>query len=148
MADYEKNSDFASGLNEIILERGKNVSEIAKATGVSTEAVRLWKTGSGSIRLSQLIKLADYFGCSIEYLIGRTLSSSVFPLSSCPPFYERLRFVMKEKGVTRYMLVKNTPIFDGYFTNWKRGADLNLHTLIILSDYLECTIDYLVGREG
>ena len=54
---------------------------------------------------------------------------------------------MKEKGVTRYRLVKDLPIYDGYFTNWKKGKSPNILTLILLADYLDVTIDYLVGRE-
>ena len=34
-----------------------------------------------------------------------------------PPFYDRLRAVMAEKDVTRYRLVKELPVYDGYFTN-------------------------------
>jgi transcriptional regulator with XRE-family HTH domain len=53
---------------------------------------------------------------------------------------------MKEKQITRYNLVKNTNIYDSYFSNWKNGSDVNILTLIRLADYLDCSIDYLVGR--
>lgn len=35
-----------------------------------------------------------------------------------------------------------------YFTNWKEGKSPNLLTLIVLADYFDVTIDYLVGRDS
>ncbi len=64
-----------------------------------------------------------------------------------PNFYGRLREIMGEKGVSRYKLVKDNKIYDSYFSNWKNGANPHILTLIMLADYLDCTIDYLVGRD-
>ncbi len=64
-----------------------------------------------------------------------------------PPFFDQLRAVMAEKGATRYALVKALPIYDSYFTNWKHGKSPNLLTLILLADYLDVTVDHLVGRD-
>ena len=93
------------------------------------------------------VKLADYFQCSLDFLAGRSETVLDYQVREMPPFYDSLRAVMKEKGVTRYRLVKDLPIYDGYFTNWKRGKSPNILTLILLADYLDVTIDYLVGRE-
>ena len=97
--------------------------------------------------LSQLVKLADYFQCSLDFLAGRSETVLDYLVREMPPFYDSLRAVMKEKGVTRYRLVKDLPIYDGYFTNWKKGKSPNILTLILLADYLDVTIDYMVGRE-
>ena len=97
--------------------------------------------------LSQLAKVADYFHCSLDFLAGRSDVVLDYQVREMPPFYDSLRAVMAEKGVTRYKLVKDLPIYDGYFTNWKKGKSPNILTLIMLADYLDVTIDYLVGRE-
>lgn len=54
---------------------------------------------------------------------------------------------MKEKGVTRYRMAKESKIKDSYFTAWSRGADPNVDSVMEAADYLNVSIDYLVGRD-
>ena len=46
--------------------------QFAKATGFSNGIISRWKTGEVVPSFDNLIKLADYFGVSIDYLVGRT----------------------------------------------------------------------------
>ncbi len=143
----EKSNAFHERLCELMIEKGVNTVSLAAAIGVSDETVRRWKNGQRDILLSQLVKLADYFQCSLDFLAGRSDAVLDYQVRDMPPFYDRLRAVMAEKGVTRYRLVKELPVYDGYFTNWKKGRSPNILTLILLADYLDVTIDYLVGRD-
>ena len=143
----ENKNVFHERLTELMIEKGVNTVSLAAAIGVSDETVRRWKNGERDILLSQLVKLADYFQCSLDLLTGRADTVLDYQVRGMPPFYDSLRAVMAEKGVTRYKLVKDLPIYDGYFTNWKKGKSPNILTLIMLADYLDVTIDYLVGRE-
>ncbi|NCA92960.1 helix-turn-helix domain-containing protein [bacterium] len=141
-------STFSERLKELCVDQGITSNEVlSKKLGISAETVRLWKNGQRYISLSQLVNLAECLNCSIDYLAGRNEKVLDFTPQSCPPFYNRLRTVMTEKHVTRYKLVKNTKIYDSYFSNWKNGADVHILTLVLLADYLDCSIDYLIGRE-
>lgn len=143
----ENENAFHERLSELMIEKGVNTVSLASALGVSDETVRRWKNGQRDILLSQLIKLADYFQCSLDFLAGRSDIVLDYQVRKMPPFYDSLRLVMAEKGITRYRLVKDLPVYDGYFTNWKKGKSPNILTLILLADYLDVTIDYLVGRD-
>ena len=143
----ENKNVFHERLTELMIEKGVNTVSLASAVGVSDETVRRWKNGERDILLSQLVKLADYFQCSLDFLAGRSDTALDYQVMEMPLFYDSLRAVMKEKGVTRYRLVKDLPIYDGYFTNWKKGKSPNILTLILLANYLDVSIDYLVGRE-
>lgn len=139
---------FSERLKELMYEQGITTDQsLSQHLGISDETVRLWKNGRRYISLSQLIKLADYLNCSIDYLTGRSETILDFTPNKCHSFYDRLRFVMSEKKVSRYELVKNTRIYDSYFSNWKKGADIHILTLVLLADYLDCSIDYLIGRD-
>ena len=144
----ENKNIFHERLTELMIEKGVNTVSLALALGVSDETVRRWKNGQRYILLSQLVKLADYFQCSLDFLAGRSDEILDYPVKEMPAFYERLRGIMREKGVSRYKLVKDLPIYDSYFTNWKEGKSPNLLTLIVLADYFDVTIDYLVGRDS
>ena len=128
----ENKNIFHERLTELMIEKGVNTVSLAAAIGVSDETVRRWKNGERDILLSQLVKLADYFQCSLDFLAGRSDTVLDYLVREMPPFYDSLRAVMKEKGVTRYRLVKDLPIYDGYFTNWKKGKSPNIF------DYFFC----------
>ena len=46
-------------------------SDIAKLIGVSERALRFYENGDREPNIDQLIKLADYFSVSVDYLVGR-----------------------------------------------------------------------------
>lgn len=55
-------------------ERARNnlsLDEFAKKLGVSRKTIYNW-TNSGNIPQWALTKISDMFGCTIDYLLGRT----------------------------------------------------------------------------
>lgn len=144
---YDINS-FANSINELMIDNAPTYHGLADKIQVSHETVRLWRNGKAFPSLSAMLRLADYAGCSLEFLVGRTTERLTYTPLMLPPFYDRLREVMSMRHISRYSIVKSTSIYDSYFTNWRKGADIILHTLIVLADYLDCTLDYLVGRDG
>lgn len=50
-------------------EAGKTISETAKACGVSRQAVHGWERGEYKPSADMLIKLAAFYGCSIDELL-------------------------------------------------------------------------------
>ena len=53
---------------KLLNQRGVRVSDVAKATGISTSLFTDWKNGRYQPKVERLIKIADYFGVSLEYL--------------------------------------------------------------------------------
>lgn len=51
---------------------GKSAAEVAEQIGVSTNALYSWEQGEKEPVSSNLMKLADFYGCSAEYLLGLT----------------------------------------------------------------------------
>ncbi len=49
-----------------------NAKIVAEATGISAGNISDWKKGRSYPTASKMIVLADYLGCSIDYLCGRT----------------------------------------------------------------------------
>ncbi|MDE7297143.1 MAG: helix-turn-helix domain-containing protein [Clostridia bacterium] len=71
----ENNLRFQESLKELRNERKIGQTELAKAIGVSSGIISLWKNGLREPTLSNLIALADYFDITIDYLVGRELSN-------------------------------------------------------------------------
>jgi len=99
-------SNFKESLAELMLERGLTHISLGNAIGVANSNIHGWKTGKHSLKLSTAIKLAEYFECSLEFLLGRTEIRLNFTPQKCPPFYERLLYIMKENKISHIELPK------------------------------------------
>ncbi len=67
-----------------ILEKRGMANKISKATGISSGNISDWKSGKSTPNLEAIAKIADYLGCSTDYLLGRTndpneINSSIDP---------------------------------------------------------------------
>ena len=143
-------SNFPDRLRELMFYHDNIKSEaLAKELGVSGGTVRSWLRGETLISLAHAVTLADFFRCSLDYLAARsTIFEEVQPCGALPPFYQRIRAVIHETGKTRYAVTKNTEIKDSHFTNWSRGKAPKLASACILADFLEVSLDYLIGRRA
>ena len=59
-------------LKELRKEKGLSQMELAKLTGLSQSSIGRWELGRTEPTASDLIKLEDFFGASVEYLLGLT----------------------------------------------------------------------------
>lgn len=142
-------AQFRRILNELIDEKGLSTKELSHELQVSYFVLLKWKNHCRNPRLDSLLKLADYFNCSIEFLCGKTTEFlNYVPNRSCPRFGDRIDSVLKECHKTAYQLFKNTSIKNSQYHYWKQGAEPLLTSLETIAEYLGVTIDYLVGRDG
>ncbi len=58
-------------IKELRDEKKLTQRQLAKEIGVSNVTVMQWENGIITPKLDKLIKLSDYFGVSIDYLVGR-----------------------------------------------------------------------------
>lgn len=58
-------------INNIIEERGILLQDIIDHTNITQPALSMLLTGQRKISLTQIIELADFLNCSIDYLLMR-----------------------------------------------------------------------------
>lgn len=57
--------------------------------------------------------------------------------------------ILQERNISAYKLSKDTGITQGMISYWKTGERTpSAESLNILADYLNCSVDYLLGRDG
>ena len=62
----------------IIEERGITQYRVARETGISDSLFGKWKAcPTSKISSCNLVLIADYLGCSVDYLLGRTENPEV-----------------------------------------------------------------------
>ncbi len=146
--EYEIVEKFTNSLNDIIVERGYNTTSLSQAMGVDKILVHKWRRNGKDVKLKTLIKLADFFDCSIEYLCGKTdVCLDYTPNREILPFGVRIKQVLAECHVSAYSLLENTTIKRSQYQHWKDGIEPRLSSLETIAEYLSITIDYLVGRD-
>lgn len=99
-------------------------------------------------KTSSLMRIADYFNISIEYLIANT-SDENFEKSLRPVlFKERLSELQREKGIsTVYELSQKIHIHRNNIAQWNKCDCIPLiDDLTIIADFFKVSIDYLLGR--
>ncbi len=95
---------------------------------------------------STLIKIANYFNVSIEYLLGRTDKSDFTELSNST-FQQRFEELCKEKGVTHYKVSQDCFFDKSNISRWlSKGYLPTLEILDMITKYFNVSIDYILGR--
>lgn len=61
---------------------GLSQCELAEKIGVSQAAVGMWESGKREPNFATLCKLADYFGVSVDAILGRAVSIAKSPALS------------------------------------------------------------------
>ncbi len=64
------NNVFKENLKQLRIEAKIGQVELAQKIGVSKGIISLWENGLREPNMSSLIALANYFGVSIDYLVG------------------------------------------------------------------------------
>ena len=59
-------------LKELRREKGVSVNELAAMLGRAESTFRTWEIGKSNPDVDALLALADYFNCSVDYLLGKS----------------------------------------------------------------------------
>ena len=72
MSIMERQIKIGDRINELLVLKGVDNKTFADALGVSVSTVGRWRNNTKYMRLTQIVKIAEYFDCSIEFLVGKT----------------------------------------------------------------------------
>ena len=59
-------------LKEVRLKRNITMKQLGREIGLAESTISLYESGKRQPDATTLCKLADFFGCSADYLLGRT----------------------------------------------------------------------------
>lgn len=142
-------SIFSENIFELLNEKNLSVTEFAQSVDIAYSEIYRYLRKEYIPKLSNMIKIADCYGCSLDYLIGLIPFPENAKFKQTPPFSVRFKKILKEKGVTRYRLSKETGILINRIDGWYNGEFTpSLDNALKLAKYFNCTLDYLLGREA
>lgn len=59
---------------------------------------------------------------------------------------ERIMILAQKRGLSKNKLLLNAKLGKSVFDNMKKGQIPSVEKIHILADYLDCSVDYLLGR--
>ncbi len=139
---------FKTTLAELMSENGHSATSLGRAIDVNMFVVRKWLMRVKDVKLKSLIKIVNYFGCSLEYLCGKTDEIITYKPQPLPPFRDWLKTVLHNCNKSSYKLINDTKISSSQYNSWLHGGMPMLTTLETVAEYLDVTLDYLVGRHA
>ena len=74
----------------------KTQAEVAKSINIPTNTYRNYETGMAEPNITNLIKLADYYNVTLDYLVGRPYSNDVGYLTDDQREFVKLFLQLKE----------------------------------------------------
>ena len=64
--------DTFDRIENLMMENEMSQADLSRATGISTGLISQWKKRSQTPSSKKLAQIADYFGVSVDYLLGKT----------------------------------------------------------------------------
>ena len=69
----ENQTNFAEALSKIRKENNLTQTKLAKQTGIKQQNISRWEAGKNLPNIEECVRLADFFGVSLDEFIGREI---------------------------------------------------------------------------
>ncbi len=140
-------SKFSDMLDSLMFERALNATQFAKEVGIAATTIRNYLRARFTPTVENLVKLADFFLCTTDYLLGRETENYQSTFKPCPPFSEQLKILKEHFNCPWWSFYKTAHVSSSRFYEWKNGKRTpTLDCVIMLADGFECTVDFIIGR--
>ena len=134
----EKNSKFAATLSQLRRERGISQKKAAGDLGISQALLSHYEKGIRECGLDFVVKCADYYGVTTDYLLGVSASRNGLDPSVYASLGAEDDDMPLSGGAARY-------IYDYYMLSLYRGALTMAKAGILPKEMFK--LDYNLGRE-
>lgn len=142
---------FSERLKELMFDNELSYENLATQTAINIDYIYGWtsKKNQSLPTVANLVKLANCFNCTLEFLLGIAEDSYCNSfLQELPPLATRLKIVIAKYNYNLYKLGMATNTSTTTYYRWLNGkAYPNIESLIKIANELDCTLDYLIGRE-
>ncbi len=99
--------------------------DVAKSLGVHFSTVSGWENGQDTIPLRQLIKYANKYHLSLDYLFGLTKNNNYTELDiNLKKIGNRLKKFRKKKGLTQYQIAEKLNTGQSAYSHYENGRYL------------------------
>ena len=139
-------NNFQAHLQDLLNEKEMNRKELANKLNISTSAINGYFHKNLFPTSEIAIKIADFFGCSLDYLLGLTEDRDFELTNTNRSFIENYNILLKERGLSIAKSLREMNMGDKNYTVWKKGKIPKTYNLITIAKYFGVSVDFLLGR--
>lgn len=140
-------SKFAESLKSLTLENNLTATTLSEKIDINLNSISSFLRGDSLPSLESLIKLADFFNCTTDYVLGLENENSSTVFYKCPPFTEQLKVVKARIGKPWCKFYEETEVSSARFYEWKNGKHQpSVENIIKLAIGLNVSVDFMIGR--
>ena len=129
---------------EILQERNISIPNFCKMANIGKNAI--YELDNYTPNLPNILKIADTLKISLDYIAGLTEQAEFNLKSYTINFYENLKRELKTQQISQNKFMRDLNYSSAAFTRWKYGDIPYFSTVIEIANYLNTSIDYLIGR--
>ena len=138
---------FSQILKELCKENNITIKELSKITGITDSLLYKYANQKTSPTIDNIVKLANYFNCSIDYMLGDDSFNYGFNQTyNKSLFYNRFKDLLKKYNLKSSNISNKLQISKSTQYCWKNGTMPYLDTLVKIAKYFDVSVDYLIGR--
>ena len=138
---------FSERLKDLIFDTGKTPRDVAHDIGISKTSLYEYLSGYKTPTLNNLIKIANFFNCSCDYLFGFEDFAENEVFTEVKPFHIRFQEVLKHLDISRYKLEKLTGISESVLYYWAKGDKIpSVERIVHVAKVLNVSVDFIIGR--
>lgn len=140
-------SKFRERLSDLMFDAHCNGLSLSQKLGCGYNTIYRYLQCERTPTVEMLITLADFFNCSVDYLIGLDAENYVSKFNKYQSFQESFVKLLDKEGITQYQLEKKTKISHSTMGYWKNGQKKpTIDNIIKIANALNCSIDYVLDR--
>lgn len=140
-------SVFTNRLQQLIKDNDKSVQNLTHDLSIKQATLYRYLKQERMPKLSLLIEIADYFQCTLGFLLGLEKTFYIYHYRKCPPFSQQLRALLSKKNIQIRKLHHDTCIPEGTIYFWLNGKFIpTVDNIMILANYFHLGVDDFLGR--
>lgn len=141
---------YSEILKDLRTEQGLTQKELSKKIGITASAIGFLENGQREPMASTLLAYANYFGVSIDYLMGREDNNSYYKIfqeeNFSPSFPNKIKFLREKNGLTQSALAHAINTSQRNISRWEKGEiEMGANFAITLARYFNVSVEYLLG---
>lgn len=126
--------------------RGWTQAELGERLNLSQSTINRYENDARSPDIETLCKVADVFGVSVDFLIGRSDSLTVPHIENQPVFARRLRRLRESQGLSASEAASELGVPETVLAKYETGdLEPDIDFLRKTAIYFDVSTDYLLG---
>lgn len=140
-------SKFAENLFSLMQEHNVKAPALGKILNTSRTNITRYLRGERLPLYKGFVGIIEYFNVSADVILGRTDYCKEETFRQIQPFGDTLRRVLEETHVSQYKIQKELHFSTATIYNWLVNKSLpSVDNMDKIADFLDVTVDYLLGR--